>query len=161
MVGQRFLVPFILVRVQVPQLFVASSSESATLKSQKLWELLRRRPWRVKRGRAFLPFNHQCLRLYFFFRYSLPTFCYPLKMHYVYILICSDNTYYVGCTNNLKRRITEHNTSNYGSYHTKLRRPVVLKYYETFPTLIEARRRERELKGWRREKKEGLFGKKW
>jgi putative endonuclease len=78
-------------------------------------------------------------------------------MFTVYILLCADNTYYVGCTNNLKRRLDEHNHSDFGARHTKLNRPVILKYSENFPTLIKARRRERELKGWRREKKERLF----
>jgi putative endonuclease len=78
-------------------------------------------------------------------------------MFTIYILLCSDNTYYVGCTSNLKRRLREHNNSEYGAYHTKLRRPVILKYSENFSTLIRARRREKELKGWRREKKERLW----
>ncbi|MEO5645997.1 MAG: GIY-YIG nuclease family protein [Candidatus Paceibacterota bacterium] len=78
-------------------------------------------------------------------------------MFTVYILLCSDNTYYIGCTNNLKRRLIEHNSSDFGAYYTKLRRPVILKYSENFPTLIEARHRETELKGWRREKKERLW----
>ncbi len=74
-------------------------------------------------------------------------------MYFTYILECADKSLYVGCTNDLKRRIEEHNNSKYGAHYTKIRRPVILKYSEQFETLKEARRREAELKGWRREKK--------
>ena len=70
-----------------------------------------------------------------------------------YIVECSDKSLYVGCTNNLEKRIKQHNDSKWGAHYTKIRRPVILKYYEEYKTLIEARRRENEIKGWRREKK--------
>ena len=73
--------------------------------------------------------------------------------YFVYILECSDQTLYVGCTNNLERRILEHNNSKRGAHYTKIRRPVVLKYSETFATLKEARKREAEIKSWDRKKK--------
>ena len=76
---------------------------------------------------------------------------------YVYVLQCFDGTYYVGCTNNLENRLKQHNFSKKGAHYTKLRRPVVLKYSETFDTLLQARRREAEIKKWRREKKEKLW----
>lgn len=78
---------------------------------------------------------------------------------FVYILQCLDSTYYVGCTNNLVKRIKQHNESKWGAHYTKIRRPVILKYSETLPTLLKARRRESEIKGWRREKKEKLWTK--
>ena len=78
-------------------------------------------------------------------------------MYFAYILECADKSFYVGCTNNLERRILEHNNSKYGAHYTKIRRPVILKYSESFKTLKEARQREAELKGWRREKKLTLF----
>lgn len=65
---------------------------------------------------------------------------------FVYILLCADNTYYVGCTNNLIRRVKQHNTSKIGAHYTKLRRPVVLQYFEEFKTLSEGRKREATLK---------------
>ncbi|OGI61981.1 hypothetical protein A2645_00895 [Candidatus Nomurabacteria bacterium RIFCSPHIGHO2_01_FULL_39_9] len=74
-----------------------------------------------------------------------------------YILECADKTLYVGSTNDLEKRLGEHNNSKRGAHYTKIRRPVVLKYYEKFPTLKEARRRETEIKGWRREKKLNLI----
>jgi putative endonuclease len=78
-------------------------------------------------------------------------------MFFTYILECEDKSLYVGCTNNLKRRLEQHNNSKDGAHYTKIRRPVILKYSEKFVTLKEARRRESEIKGWRREKKLALF----
>ena len=78
-------------------------------------------------------------------------------MFFTYILECADNSFYVGCTNNLDKRIAQHNDSKWGAHYTKIRRPVVLKYSEEFATLTEARRRETEIKGWRREKKMDLI----
>ncbi len=74
-------------------------------------------------------------------------------MFFVYILECRDGSLYVGCTNNLEKRLKQHNHSKYGAHYTKIRRPVTLKYSENFSTLKEARQREFELKRWRREKK--------
>ena len=76
---------------------------------------------------------------------------------YTYILECFDKSYYVGCTNNLEKRLKQHNESKWGAHYTKIRRPATLKYSEEFETLLEARRREAEIKGWRREKKERLW----
>lgn len=73
--------------------------------------------------------------------------------YFVYILECADKSLYVGCTNNLERRLKQHNDSKWGAHYTKIRRPVELKYKQIFKTLKEARQRETELKGWRREKK--------
>jgi putative endonuclease len=73
--------------------------------------------------------------------------------HHVYILECADKTLYVGCTNNLEKRLIEHNSQKCGAHYTKIRRPVVLKYSESFETLAEARKREAEIKRWSREKK--------
>jgi len=79
------------------------------------------------------------------------------NMYFVYILECADKSLYVGCTNNLEKRIKQHNESKWGAHYTKIRRPVVLKYSEEFSTLILARRREAEIKGWSREKKLNLI----
>lgn len=78
-------------------------------------------------------------------------------LHFTYILECSDKSLYVGCTNNLERRLKQHNDSKQGAHYTKIRRPVVLVYFESFPYLQEARRRESEIQGWRREKKLALI----
>lgn len=82
-----------------------------------------------------------------------------MNKFFVYILECADKSLYVGCTNNLEKRLEQHNNSKLGAHYTKIRRPVILKYKEEFETLKEARQREIELKGWRREKKLSLFNK--
>jgi len=79
--------------------------------------------------------------------------------YFVYILECADGSFYVGCTSDLKKRVGQHNNSKQGAHHTKIRRPVILKYFEVYKTLREAMRREREVKGWRREKKLSLIEK--
>ena len=75
----------------------------------------------------------------------------------VYILECADKSLYVGCTNDLEKRIIEHNNSQKGAHYTKIRRPVVLKYSEKFTTLSKARKREAEIKKWDRKKKLNLI----
>lgn len=80
-------------------------------------------------------------------------------MYFTYILRCADESLYVGCTNNLEKRLKQHNESKRGAHYTKIRRPVTLLYHESFPALRAARQREAELKSWRREKKLSLvFG---
>jgi len=73
--------------------------------------------------------------------------------YFTYILECADKTLYVGVTNNLERRLKEHNEAKSGARYTKIRRPVKLKYHEIFKTLKKARKREAEIKNWKREKK--------
>ncbi len=80
-------------------------------------------------------------------------------MNFVYIVECADKSFYVGCTNNLEKRLKQHNDSKWGARYTKIRRPVILKYSEGYKTLREARKRESEIKGWRREKKLALINK--
>ena len=75
----------------------------------------------------------------------------------VYILRCADNSLYVGCTNNLKKRLQQHNNAKSGAHYTKIRRPVKLLRSESFKTLRAARQREEEIKSWRREKKWALL----
>jgi putative endonuclease len=67
-------------------------------------------------------------------------------MHFVYILECADKTLYVGCTNNLEKRLNQHNNLKSGAHYTKIRRPVFLKYFEKYRTLKRGRAREAELK---------------
>jgi len=75
----------------------------------------------------------------------------------VYILRCSDNTLYTGITNNLEKRISEHNTSDRGAKYTRYRRPVTLVYYEQCETKSEALKREITIKKMPRSKKETLL----
>jgi putative endonuclease len=71
----------------------------------------------------------------------------------VYILECADGSLYAGYTNDLERRVKQHNGSKQGARYTKARRPVVLKYSEKYKTIGEALRREAEIKHWPRKKK--------
>ena len=73
--------------------------------------------------------------------------------YFIYILECADESFYVGCTNDLEKRLKQHNESRQGAHYTKIRRLVTLKYSEKFATLKEARAREAEIKNWPREKK--------
>ena len=77
--------------------------------------------------------------------------------NYTYILECADGTLYCGWTNHLKERVAAHNAGN-GAKYTKNRRPVVLKYYETFSTKQEAMRREWAVKQLSRKEKLALIG---
>ncbi len=79
-------------------------------------------------------------------------------MFSTYILECADKTLYVGATNDLTKRLHEHNHTKNGAHYTKIRRPVTLKYSESFKTLKEARGREAELKRLKRKDKMLLVG---
>ena len=81
-------------------------------------------------------------------------------MFWVYILRCSDNSYYTGHTDDLEKRISEHINGELQGY-THTRRPVRLVYSELFPTRYEALSRERQIKGWSRRKKEALIDSDW
>ncbi len=80
-------------------------------------------------------------------------------MHFVYILKCADETLYVGATNNLEKRLHEHNNLKSGAHYTKIRRPVSLSYFEEYNTLKEARSREAEIKKMTRKNKIELINK--
>ena len=77
-------------------------------------------------------------------------------MNYTYILKCSDKSLYTGWTNNLDKRVEDHNSGK-GAKYTRSRRPVVLAYYEQFDTKEEAMRREWEIKRLTRKKKLALI----
>ena len=79
-------------------------------------------------------------------------------MNYTYILKCNDNTLYTGWTNNLEKRIKDHNDGK-GAKYTKTRRPVELVYYEKFETKKEAMKREYAIKQLTREEKKTLIEK--
>lgn len=77
-------------------------------------------------------------------------------MNYTYILKCNDKTLYTGWTNNLEKRIKDHNDGN-GAKYTKPRRPVELIYYEEFETKEEAMKREYVIKQLTRAQKMSLI----
>lgn len=67
--------------------------------------------------------------------------------YYTYIVLCKDNTYYTGVTNDLEKRIKAHNGElRNGAKYTKTRRPVTLMYYEQFETKNDAMKKEYALR---------------
>lgn len=73
--------------------------------------------------------------------------------YFVYILECADNTLYTGSTNDLGKRLRQHNHSKSGAHYTKIRRPVKMVYSEAVTDLSAARKREAEIKKLRRKDK--------
>jgi len=79
-----------------------------------------------------------------------------MKKGYMYILECSDESYYTGSTTNLELRLQQHQNGE-GANHTKKRLPVTLVYYEEYSRIDEAFYREKQVQGWSRKKKEALI----
>jgi putative endonuclease len=77
-------------------------------------------------------------------------------MPWMYILLCSDKSYYVGSTGDLERRVSQHQGGEGGKY-TSRRLPVKLVYAEEFSRIDEAFRREKQVQGWSRAKREALI----
>ena len=78
-------------------------------------------------------------------------------MAFVYILHCSDGSYYVGLTRaTLDARIGQHRLGM-GSDYTRRRRPVRLVWHQEFRWITDAIAAERRIKGWSRAKKEALI----
>ena len=75
---------------------------------------------------------------------------------YMYILLCANGKYYTGSTNNLERRLIQHQNGE-GANFTKKHLPVKLVYWEEYARKDEAFYREKQVQGWSREKKEALI----
>lgn len=82
-------------------------------------------------------------------------------MFWVYILRCSDDSYYTGHSDELERRLGQHNAGAITSCYTFKRRPVELVYQQKFPSREEALTAERQIKGWSRAKKAALIKQDW
>lgn len=79
-------------------------------------------------------------------------------MYYFYILRCADNSLYCGQTNNLERRIKQHNSvKSKSAKYLRGKLPAKLAYFEKFPTLSRALKREAEIKKWPKSVKEKLI----
>lgn len=74
----------------------------------------------------------------------------------MYILECSDGSYYTGSTNDIDRRLNEHQHGK-GANYTAKRLPVKLLYYEEFQNISDAFYREKQVQGWSRAKKKALM----
>jgi predicted GIY-YIG superfamily endonuclease len=79
---------------------------------------------------------------------------------WTYILKCADDSYYVGQTDNLEKRLSAHEFGEPSCYTTS-RRPLTLVWSQEFATREEALTAERQIKGWSRKKKEALIQGDW
>jgi len=79
--------------------------------------------------------------------------------YFVYILKCNDGSYYTGVTNNVEKRFFEHQEGLIKDCYTHNRRPLKVILVEEFYDVNDAIRREKQIKGWVRRKKEALIAK--
>jgi putative endonuclease len=76
-----------------------------------------------------------------------------MRQYFVYILLCSDNSYYTGMTNNIESRISDHQNGVDPKAYTFKRRPVKLVFCEVFNDVNQTIAFEKQVKGWRRAKR--------
>jgi putative endonuclease len=84
-----------------------------------------------------------------------------MKCVFLYIVECSDGSYYTGITNNPERRMNEHNAGFDKESYTYSRRPVILKYCTEFYDPNLAIYWEKRIKGWSHKKKKALIDDDW
>ena len=84
-----------------------------------------------------------------------------INQYFVYILLCSDGSYYTGVTNNMEKRMYEHETGLDPNSYTFKRRPLKLVFQESFNDILQAIAFEKQVKGWRRAKKEAIINGDW
>ena len=77
-------------------------------------------------------------------------------MAFVYILLCSDGSYYVGSTRNLEHRVWQHSTGQSSTY-TSTRLPIQLVFAQEYDNVGDAYAREKQIQGWSRKKREALI----
>jgi putative endonuclease len=79
------------------------------------------------------------------------------EMPFVYMLHCSDGSYYVGSTRSLELRMSQHNSDQDGCAYTRARRPVTLVWQAEVEHVGEAFTLEKQIQGWSRRKREALI----
>ncbi|AOW18347.1 hypothetical protein LPB03_13190 [Polaribacter vadi] len=84
-----------------------------------------------------------------------------MRVYYVYILLCSDKSFYTGMTNDLERRIIEHKSGKSKDSYTSSRLPLELKWYLECSDPRDAIQYEKKIKGWSRRKKQALIDENW
>ncbi|PIF31316.1 putative endonuclease [Flavobacterium sp. 9] len=84
-----------------------------------------------------------------------------MKRYYVYILKCSDNSYYTGITNDVDRRFNEHSFGSNKESYTYDKRALELVFCTEFNDVIQAISFEKQVKGWSRKKKEAIINDNW
>lgn len=84
-----------------------------------------------------------------------------MQPFWIYMLRCSDGSYYVGHTDDLERRLDQHRIGFFRSCYAYSRRPLEVVYVQATTTRIEALEAERRIKGWSRAKKQALIAGDW
>ena len=84
-----------------------------------------------------------------------------MNYYYVYILKCSDKSYYTGVTNDMNRRLYEHQNGINPTAYTHNKRPVELVFCDYFTDINQAIAFEKQVKGWTRKKKEAIIADNW
>ncbi|WP_312322425.1 GIY-YIG nuclease family protein [Soonwooa sp.] len=80
-----------------------------------------------------------------------------MQNSYVYILLCSDNTFYIGVTSDVHQRLIEHQEGKHFGSYTYTRRPLILVYYCDFTDINLAISFEKKIKKWSQAKKQALI----
>ncbi|WP_316832741.1 GIY-YIG nuclease family protein [Pedobacter aquatilis] len=84
-----------------------------------------------------------------------------MKYYHVYILKCSDDSYYTGVTNDIERRFKEHINGENKTCYTFNKRPLSLVFCDDFMDINQAIAFEKQIKGWSRKKKEAIIANNW
>ena len=84
-----------------------------------------------------------------------------MYIYYVYILRCSDNSFYTGITSSLEKRVAQHQSGSNKNAYTYKRRPVTLEFYQDFNDVLQAIYFEKKIKGWSKAKKQALIDNDW
>ena len=77
-------------------------------------------------------------------------------MYFVYLIECSDGSFYTGMTTNVERRFNEHKNGD-GGHYTSSKKAIRVVYTEEHPDRSSALKREAQIKGWTRQKKLNLI----
>ncbi len=80
---------------------------------------------------------------------------------FVFIVECNDRSFYTGVSNDVERRVSEHNEGLSKKAYTYTRRPVILVYYKGYTDPYYAIAREKQIKGWSRKKKIAMINGEW
>ncbi|WP_419870392.1 GIY-YIG nuclease family protein [Chryseobacterium sp. CT-SW4] len=80
-----------------------------------------------------------------------------MQISFVYILLCSDNTFYTGITANVYKRFDEHQDGKHFGFYTFTRRPVELVFFCQFMDIEQAISFEKKIKKWSHAKKQALI----
>lgn len=84
-----------------------------------------------------------------------------MKIFCVYILKCKDDSYYIGMSSDIQKRILQHQTGTFPECYTYDKRPVELVFYQEFQDFNQAMLFEKKIKGWSRKKKLALIESRW